>query len=140
MLGDTISNTLYNSITEAIVPDEFTLDEILNDIQYIAKNSLGFLYDPFVFIEFLFQEIGNLSNDEIIFHSPSISIMDFQILPEMEFDFNKQLFNTTDEWHFVRKVQLTVCNFVLVCWFINYFISAFNRIFGVKFEHLDVDE
>ena len=60
--------------------------------------------------------------------------MGYTLIPEMYFDFETQLFNTSDGMRFARNVQLIACNFVMITWFINYFIRLFRKIFDKDFE------
>ena len=136
-LGNSVQNIYYNTknvITETIVPDYSKLDETLNTVQDVAKESLGFVYEPFIFISFLFERINTIEDNGIVFHNPEIKILGYTIIPEMTFDFETQLFNTSEEMMFVRNIQLIVCNFALITWFINYFINLFKKIFEKDFE------
>ena len=132
-----IQNTYYtikNGVTEIIVPDNSELDNTLNTIQDVAKESLGFVYEPFIFISFLFEKIDTIEDNGIVFHNPEIKLMGYTLIPEMYFDFETQLFNTSDGMRFARNVQLIACNFVMITWFINYFIRLFRKIFDKDFE------
>lgn len=128
-----IYNNTQNVITETLVPDYALLGDSMNLVQDVAREHLGFVYEPFIFISFLFERIDTIEDNGIVFHSPQINIMGYQLLPEMNFDFEEQLFNSSEEMRFVRDIQLLVCNFTLVCMFINYFIRLFRKVFEKDF-------
>lgn len=126
---DNITNTTKNYFTILFVPDFLELKEDLEEVNETAEEHLGFVYQPFIFISFLFESIQDLNDDYIVFHSPPIELFGYEIFPEVYFDFNEQLFNINEHFIALRSIQLLLCNATMIFMFINFMIRTYEGVF-----------